>query len=126
HAQHGCLLAESDVLPLASAVFPYTTLFRSLFEPVGETWPRERALLDERAPFAVCTVLPGSGEQGAGSRLIVTPDDAEGDLGSPALTAGAVACARDLLGSDDSGIHELAGHEVFIDVFEPPPQPVIL
>src|SRR3989449_5115517 len=41
--------------------------------------------------------------QGAGSRLIVTPDDAEGDLGSPALTAGAVACARDLLGSDDSG-----------------------
>src|SRR5438034_2655589 len=62
-----------------------------LFEPVGETWPRERALLDERAPFAVCTVLPGSGEQGAGSRLIVTPDDAEGDLGTPALTAGTVA-----------------------------------
>src|SRR2546427_8719238 len=36
-----------------------------LFEPVRETWPRERALLDERAPFAVCTVLPRSGEQGA-------------------------------------------------------------
>src|SRR3989449_8327966 len=64
--------------------------------------------------------------QGAGSRLIVTPNDAEGDLGSPALTAGAVACARDLLGSDDSGIRELAGHAVFIDVFEPPPQLVIL
>ena len=97
-----------------------------LFEPVRETWPRERALLDGRAPFAVCTVLPGSGEQGAGSRLIVTPDDAEGDLGSSALTAGTVACARDLLGSDDSGIHELAGRMVFIDVFEPPPQLVIL
>src|SRR5438034_59616 len=83
-----------------------------LFEPVGETWPRERALLDERAPFAVCTVLPGSGEQGAGSRLIVTPDDAEGDLGSPALTAGTVACARDLLGSDRSEEHtsELQSH----------------
>src|SRR3989449_8649976 len=64
--------------------------------------------------------------QGAGSRLIVTPNDAEGDLGSPALTAGAVACARDLLGSDDSGVRELAGHAVFIDVFEPPPQLVIL
>src|SRR6266702_1923926 len=45
-----------------------------LFEPVGETWPRERALL----------------------------------------------------GGDESGIYELAGHGVFIDVFEPPPQLVIL
>ena len=92
----------------------------------AEPRPRERSLLDQRRPFAVCTVLPASGEQRVGSGLIVTPNDAEGDLGSPALTAGAVACARDLLGSDDSGIRELAGHAVFIDVFEPPPQLVIL
>src|SRR5437773_4458316 len=31
------------------------------FEPVAETWPRERALIAERATFAVCTVLAASG-----------------------------------------------------------------
>src|SRR6266702_4553367 len=92
-----------------------------LFEPVGETWPRERALLDERAPFAVCTERPGKGE-----RLIVTGNGTDGDLGSKDLNARAAAKARELLGGDESGIHELAGHGVFIDVFEPPPQLVIL
>src|SRR5690349_15158838 len=97
-----------------------------LVEPVREARPRERGLLDGRRPFAVCTVLPGSGEPGAGSRLIVTPSAAEGDLGSSALTARAAERARELLGTDESGIHELAGRSVFIDVFEPPPQLVIL
>src|SRR5438445_8187962 len=33
-----------------------------VFEPVTEARTRERGLLDERAPFAVCTVFPGKGE----------------------------------------------------------------
>src|SRR2546428_8329090 len=47
-----------------------------LFEPVRETGPRERGTLDGGPPFAVCTVLPPSGEPGARSRLFVTPDGA--------------------------------------------------
>src|SRR5213592_3873129 len=83
-----------------------------LVEPVTEDRPRERGLLDGRAAFVTCTVIrPGKGEGGTlkdsltvgGERLIVTRDTVEGDLGSPALNAGAAARARELLGTEDSG-----------------------
>ncbi len=90
-------------------------------EPALEARPRERALLDERRPFAVCGVMPGTGERGKG-RLIVTPDAVEGDLGSVDLNRAATARARALLGTEQSGLHEIAGRSIFCDVFLPPPQ----
>src|SRR6267143_6747595 len=50
-----------------------------LVEPALEARPRERALLDERRAFAVCTVV-GMRDAGCGMRLVVTADAAEGDL----------------------------------------------
>ncbi|HYT04047.1 MAG TPA: XdhC family protein [Gemmatimonadales bacterium] len=97
-----------------------------LVEPAHDARPRERELLDERRPFAVCSLLPGKGEEGRGKRLIVMGGATEGDLGSVELNRAAATRARDLLGSDDSGLHEIAGRTVFIDLFEPPPQLVIL
>ena len=96
-----------------------------LVEPVLEARARERELLDGRVPFVVCTVIrPGKGE-GGGDRLVVTRATVEGDLGSPPLNRGATARARDLLGTEDSGIVEIAGRAVFCDVFLPPPELVI-
>src|SRR3989441_2346138 len=57
-----------------------------LVEP-AEARTRERALLDARQSFAVCTLLPSrdKGEPGKGNRLIVTSGRVEGDLGSEEL-----------------------------------------
>ncbi len=87
---------------------------------------RERELLDGRVSFAVCTRLPGSGERGAGSRLIVTGDHVDGDLGAKELTTGATMRARERLDTGESGIDEIAGRSVFFDVLIPPPQLVVL
>ncbi|HKW41094.1 MAG TPA: XdhC family protein [Gemmatimonadales bacterium] len=92
----------------------------------AEARPRQRALLDGRAPFVVCTVLPGSGEPGAGSRLTVTGDGVEGDLGLAAMNARVAGKARELVMTGESGIHEIAGRSVFFDVLQPPPQLVVL
>jgi len=105
-----------------------------LVEPVLEERARERELLDGRAPFVVCTVIrPGKGEGGTlrdsltvgGKRLVVTRDTVEGDLGSPPLNRAAIARARELLGTEDSGVVEIVGRAVFCDVFVPPPELVI-
>src|SRR6266566_6270594 len=99
-------------------------------EPATEPRPRERALLDGREPLVVCGVmlgmgeLPGKGEGGRG-RLIVTQDAVEGDLGSADLNARAARQARSLLGTEQSGLHEIGGRTVFFDVFLPPPQLVL-
>ena len=94
-------------------------------EPATEPRPRERELLDGRRPFAVCGMMPGKGEGGRG-RLIVTQDAVEGHLGSADLNAGAAGQARTLLGTEQSGLHEIGGRTVFFDVFLPPPQLVLL
>src|SRR6266550_3087133 len=87
---------------------------------------RERELLDGRVSFAVCTLLPGSGERGAGSRLIVTGDRVDGDLGAKELTTRATMRARGRLDTGESGIDEIGGRSVFFDVLIPPPQLVVL
>jgi len=87
---------------------------------------RERELLDGRVSFAVCTLLRGSGERGAGSRLIVTGDRVDGDLGAKELTTRTTTRARELLETAESGIHEIGGQSVFFDVLVPPPQLVVL
>src|SRR6266496_4798775 len=93
-----------------------------LVEPALEARPRERELLDERRPFAVCTLIGGMRAAGCGMRLTVTHDAAQGDLGSADRNAAAAARARELLGTEQSGVHEIGGRTVFLDLFVPPPQ----
>jgi len=63
-------------------------------EPTPAPRPRERALLDGRVPFAVCTLLADPGETAREQRLIVTPMGREGGLGSAELDAHAAPRAR--------------------------------
>ncbi len=93
-------------------------------EPALEPRARERELLDGRAPFAVATLL-AKREAGSGKRLIVTASGAEGHLGSPALTAGVVARARELLRDGRPGLEQIAARPVFTDVLLPPPELVL-
>src|SRR2546422_797430 len=65
--------------------------------------------------------MPATGEPGKG-RLIVAPDAVAGDLGSLDLKRAMPAWARALLGTEQSGLHEIASHSIFCDVFLPPPQ----
>jgi xanthine dehydrogenase accessory factor len=95
-------------------------------EPVRQPRPGERRLLDGRLAFVVCTVIDGKRETGKGKRLIVTHDGLDGSLGSAELDRAAGARARGLLGTEQSGLHEVGGHTVFFDVLLPPPQLVLL
>jgi len=88
--------------------------------------PRERALLDGRRSFVVCTLLDGKGETERGKRVVVTPDGVDGDLGSGDVNRKATTRARELLEAGESGIHEIAGRSIFFDVLVPPPQLVVL
>ena len=88
--------------------------------------PKERELLDGRTAFAVCSTVDGKRDTGNVKRLVVTGDGAEGDLGSKDLNTRATAKARELLETGESGIHEIAGRSVFIDVLTPPPQLIVL
>ena len=94
-------------------------------EPVTEPRPRERELLDRREPFVVATIV-GMRDAGCGMRLIMTADDSAGDLESTELNGAVTTQARALLGTEQSGLHEIAGRSVFFDVFCPPPQLVLL
>src|SRR5207244_3066249 len=89
--------------------------------------PEERALLDGRRAFGICSLLPGKGERpGNGKRLVVTGVTAAGDLGWKDLNKVVAVKARGLLETGESGLHELAGRTVFIDVLIPPPQLIVL
>src|SRR2546427_5940763 len=92
----------------------------------AEARPRERALLDGRRSFVVCTLLDGKGERGKGKRVVVTPDGVDGDLGSGDVNRKATTRARELLEAGESGIHEIGGRSIFFDVLVPPPQLVVL
>src|SRR5712691_6738435 len=104
-----------------------------LVEPVVTDRPRERALLDGREPFVVCTLIDGKRETlkdsltvaGNGKRMIVTRGEVQGDLGRAELSGAAAAQARELLGTEDSRVVEIAGRAIFCDVFLPPPELVI-
>src|SRR5213082_3276519 len=81
-------------------------------EPVSEPRPRERELLDRREPFVVATIV-GMRDAGCGMRLIMTADDSAGDLESTELNGAVTTQARALLGTEQSGLHEIAGRSVF-------------
>jgi len=93
-------------------------------ESVTEDRPRERGLLDGRAAFVVATIV-GMRDAGCGMRLVATADATYGSLGSPDLNAAASERARALLGNEQSGVYEIAGRSVFLDVFLPPPELII-
>lgn len=100
-----------------------------LIEPAVEDPARGLARLEDGRPFAACVTLPRGplGESPRpGSRLLVTADSLEGDLGSTALTAQVAALAESLLGSGDSGIHAVGEESVFIELLVPPPRLVLL
>ena len=85
-----------------------------LIAPAPEPVPRERALLDDRIPFAVATLLP------AGPRLLVTAESTVGPL-----DAEAVVRARDLLLTGRSAVEDVNGRSMFIESLIPPPQLVV-
>ena len=95
-----------------------------LVEPVLEERARERELLEGREAFVVATTV-GMRDAGCGMRLVATTDAIDGSLGSPELNAVVTEQARALLGSEQSGLYEIAGRTLFLDVFLPPPELVI-
>lgn len=87
---------------------------------------RGRALLDEYAPFAVCTLLSVGPEDARGRRLVVTAFGNEGGLMTPAFDGQVSALASSLLENGVGGIHRIGDHDVFVDVFTPPPRLVVV
>ena len=90
-----------------------------------ETGARLRSLLDGDAPFAVATVVAGRSERAAplGRVLVVARDGVlAGSTGDPAADREAAAQAAALLPGAESGIHAVAGLQVFVEVLRPPPR----
>jgi xanthine dehydrogenase accessory factor len=96
-----------------------------VFVERAEPRPSERALLEQRETLAVA-MLVGMRDARCGMRRVVTAVRAEGDLGSEDLNARVATKARELLGTGESGIHEIAAQSIFFDVLVPPPQLVVL
>ncbi len=75
--------------------------------------------------FATATLLTGDGATGA--KMLVYPDGAsEGKLPSPELQAQVIADARDLMRQETSTTRTYGEHQVFIEVFAPPPRLIIV
>jgi xanthine/CO dehydrogenase XdhC/CoxF family maturation factor len=91
-----------------------------------DTGARVRSLLDGDAPFAVATVLAAEGERAAsrlGRVLVVARDGVlAGSTGAPVADREAAALASVLLAAGESGVHAVAGLQVFIEVLTPPPR----
>ena len=74
---------------------------------------------------ALITAIEGSLEPGA--KMLVRADgEPEGTLGDAALDAAALALAGERLWSDRSGLFELDGAQLFVDVVAPPPRLIIV
>src|SRR6266536_2414479 len=71
---------------------------------------------------------PFQGEAGedVGAKLLVTATATEGSLGDAALDAEATATARELLPDEESAVREIAGRQLFFDVFAPQPKLLIV
>jgi xanthine/CO dehydrogenase XdhC/CoxF family maturation factor len=80
----------------------------------AEVWDAARTAMRAFESFAICTDLE------SGARGLVT---GTGNYG--AVSPGVADAARSLFGVS-SGIHTVAGRDVFIDVFTPPPQLLIV
>ncbi|MBW3628025.1 MAG: XdhC family protein [Gemmatimonadetes bacterium] len=96
-----------------------------LVTPAVETRSRQRELLDGEEPFAVCRLVT-LGTEGGDAQLLVSADESEGALDTPVFDAAVVRHARELLGGTASAIHQIAGRDVFVELFFPPPELVVI
>ena len=81
----------------------------------------EREFLEGTAPFASCAELARPAP-----RLVVTRSGVRGGLDGTGFDARVVALARSRLDAGPSAVHAVAGRDVFVDVFIPPPRLVIV
>jgi xanthine dehydrogenase accessory factor len=142
HLEHKAIGIARDLLaargPLALHRIPLAAslgqccggVAQLLFEPVHGDAGWVETLASLRAAGEACAlVVPVRGDA-AGSRMIVTPEDARGTLGSADLDVAATTLARTLLGDEgDAGLATLGerpGLEVFVDVLRPPDFSVVL
>jgi xanthine dehydrogenase accessory factor len=91
--------------------------------PGGVAWESIREVIRADRRAALVTVLQG---EGAGAKLLVTVDGTEGSLGDAELDQAATATARELLPGEESAVREIAGRELFFDVFAPQPKLLIV
>lgn len=94
------------------------------YEP-GSLQARFAELARRGARAAIVTTVDGVAELGA--KLLVSPDGpGVGTLGDPELDREAAGLAREALWTERSGLHELAGATVFVDVTAPPPRLIVV
>jgi xanthine dehydrogenase accessory factor len=89
----------------------------------GVRWESVRELIRSDQRGALVTVISGAN---VGAKLLVTASTTEGSLGDAALDATATATARELLPGEESAVRELAGRQLFFDVFAPQPKFLIV
>jgi xanthine dehydrogenase accessory factor len=87
------------------------------------SWEPIRDLVAADRRGALVTVVAGPG---LGTKLLVTPDAAEGSLGDPGLDEAATRIARELLPGEEAAVRELEGRELFFDVYAPQPRLLIV
>jgi len=96
-------------------------------EPATDPRRRERALLDGDLPFAVCTVIESPVANESRTRMVVTAEGGEGPLTTTDCGPQVVTAAQELIAQEAApGLHEVAGRSVFVDIFFPPPQLVVI
>lgn len=96
-------------------------------EPATDPRTRERALLEDDLPFAVCTVIDSPDANESRKRMVITAAGGEGALMETALGRDLVITVQGLTAREEaSAVHEVAGRSVFVDLFYPPPQLVVI
>ena len=72
------------------------------------------------------TVVGPDGDDAVGAKLLVRGDEAvEGSLGDPDLDAAAIRIASELIWSERSELHDVAGRALFVDVVAPAPRLIV-
>ena len=100
---------------------------RIFIEPAYSASGIEQTLLAAAVPFAVCTIVETSPPARQRHRLIVTATGCEGETDPTAFSPAVVGEARRMLGTrSPSALRDIAGHAVFVDIYLPPPQLVIV
>jgi xanthine dehydrogenase accessory factor len=89
----------------------------------GVRWESVSELIRSDRRGALVTVIDG---QDVGAKLLVTPGGTEGSLGDAALDAAATTTALQLLPDEESAVREIAGRQLFFDVFAPQPRLLIV
>jgi xanthine dehydrogenase accessory factor len=93
---------------------------------LGSLLETVRVLLEGDAPLALATVIADGVEVGATMAIALRESDlsapiVHGSLGSADLDQQVVECAVDVLADGHSGVHVVAGRQVFIEALIPPP-----